>query len=204
MKIHTYDILWEQCIKPAAEEIFSLYGETSQKRFNWYLDNTEKTREAVYKEYQSYREIIHADYFRGKKYDVHKIGACFARALIVVSPISFDGDANVPEYVALSNYWLGIIASVYIVRFFLFYAYQKVNPEICCKMEQRKGRFEYPRTTPGHDLYLRGRVKTLAVNDGNNRSFDFLGYADMLFWIENYNRQILEDTINPIVIRPLN
>ncbi|MBR1598735.1 MAG: hypothetical protein IJ661_07495 [Lachnospiraceae bacterium] len=133
---------------------------------------------------------------------MHKIGACFARAIIKESPIIYSNSIDVPEYIALSNYWLGIVASIYIVRFFLYYAYREVAPDMCKKMKDVP-KFIYPRTTPGHDLYLRGRVKTLAINDGNRRSFDFLGYADMLFWIENYNRQILEETINPMVIRPL-
>lgn len=203
MKVETYDIIWTHCVKPATEEILGLYAESHRSEYGWYLDDSEETRIKIYEKYEEYRSLLHKNFFRGKKYDVHKIGACFARAIIEVSPIVFTPSADVPEYIALSNYWLGITASIYIVRFFLFYDYQRVNSSICEKMKQKKGRIEYPRTTPGHDLYLRGRVKVLAVNDGNNESFDFLGYADMLFWIENYNRQLLEETFNPMVIRPL-
>ncbi len=51
-------------------------------------------------------------------------------------------------------------------------------------------------TTIGHDTYKIGRIKAMALNDINNIPFDLLGYSDMLFWIEHFNRQIIENTIN--------
>ncbi|MBR1598736.1 MAG: hypothetical protein IJ661_07500 [Lachnospiraceae bacterium] len=66
MKIETYDVLWQNCIKPAAEEILSLYDRDCRARYNWHLDETDDTRAAVYKKYQDYRDIIHKSYFGGK------------------------------------------------------------------------------------------------------------------------------------------
>ena len=50
----------------------------------------------------------------------------------------------------------------------------------------------FPETNPGHDSYVLGRIKTLALNDIYGNDFDVLTYADMLFWIEKYNRKLLE------------
>ncbi|MBR1742973.1 MAG: hypothetical protein IJ733_14115 [Lachnospiraceae bacterium] len=199
---NTYDILWNNCVSPAANELFSFYNDDYRKKYNWRFDSSDELRRQVYQEYCNNRNLIHEDFFRGKKYDLHKIGACFARAIIEICPLKFDMCEDLPEIVVLSNYWLAVSSSIYIVRFILLHDYLKVDNALAEKL-QTNSRFSFPRTTPGHYLYLRGKVRALAVNDGNNISFDFLGYADMLFWLEYYNRQLLENKLEPMVLRNL-
>lgn len=54
-----------------------------------------------------------------------------------------------------------------------------------------------PKTNEGHDEYNAGRQKTLMLNEVFENEFDILTYSDMLFWIEYYNGQLLENNIQP-------
>lgn len=58
--------------------------------------------------------------------------------------------------------------------------------ELYSKLEEQ-GTFLFPETNKGHDSYVQGRIKALALNDAYKNDFDILAYADMLFWIEQYN-----------------
>ena len=40
----------------------------------------------------------------------------------------------------------------------------------------------------------------MALNDIHGNSFDLLGYADMMYWIEMYTRQKIEGTVDPAVL----
>ena len=55
--------------------------------------------------------------------------------------------------------------------------------ELYSKLEEQ-GTFLFPETNKGHDSYVQGRIKALALNDAYKNDFDILAYADMLFWIE--------------------
>ena len=54
----------------------------------------------------------------------------------------------------------------------------------------------FPKTNIGHDSYAIGRIKSLALNDVCKLDFDLLNYADMLFWIEEYNKDYLVHQLN--------
>ena len=58
------------------------------------------------------------------------------------------------------------------------------------KLKKQK-QFYFPPTNLGHDSYPYGRVKALALNDIYGKDFDLLAYADMMYWIENYNKNML-------------
>lgn len=194
MNQETYDIIWDKCIEPAANELLGLYGEEFREKNQWFLDDSDITRKSVYKKYTYYRNIVHKELYKGKKFDVHKISSCFTRAIIDISPINVAAKNDLPEFIALSNYWLGLMSGIYIVRFLLYYTYKKNNSDYTNKVLNHK--FQYPDTTIGHDYYLTGRVRALAVNDGNDIPFDILGFADMLYWIEHFNRQKIEGKID--------
>ncbi len=54
---------------------------------------------------------------------------------------------------------------------------------------KKQATFVFPATNPGHDTYVQGHVKTLALNDLCGNDFDVLTYTDMLFLIECYNKE---------------
>lgn len=57
--------------------------------------------------------------------------------------------------------------------------------------------FIFPETASGHDNYILGRIKVLALNSiiqdpRIKTGFDILGFINMLFWIEKYNLDLLK------------
>ena len=67
------------------------------------------------------------------------------------------------------------------------------------KLMKRKKLYE-PPVSNGHDAYDEGRIISMALNDIHGNSFDLLGYADMMYWIEMYTRQKIEGTVDPAVL----
>ena len=63
---------------------------------------------------------------------------------------------------------------------------------------RENGRFLEPPVSKGHNDYDEGRIFALVQNDLYGNTFDVLGYADMMYWIELYNRQMIENTVTPV------
>lgn len=127
--------------------------------------------------------------------DHHKIAACFCKALIDKKLLKFKMDTSATEELLRSNYELAYTVSLRIVYIYMIYSYQTHNQPALAEKLRTNGCLYTPETTPSHDSYDLGRIKTLALNDHYGVEFDLLAYADMMFWIEHYNRQLLEETI---------
>lgn len=89
-------------------------------------------------------------------------------------------------FVAMSNYAVAFLASNYYCICFYCPIQRDGKDELYSKLEEQ-GTFLFPETNKGHDSYVQGRIKVLALNDAYKNDFDILTYADMLFWIEQYN-----------------
>lgn len=128
--------------------------------------------------------------------DHHKIAACFCKALIDRKLLKFKMNANASEDIMRSNYELAYTVSLRIVQFYMIYSYTMDGRKELAEKLKKNGCLYPPRTTRSHDGYDLGRIKTLALNDHYGVEFDLLAYADMMFWIEHYNRQLLENEID--------
>lgn len=100
-----------------------------------------------------------------------------------------------PKEVVFANYSIDFMASIYILYLFLLSDLQKDGQEDIYSKLLDKATFDFPETNKGHDSYVIGRIKTLALNDLNGVDFDVLTYADMLFWIEKYNKDLLNKIV---------
>ena len=202
MKDSTYNKLWTECVEKAGINILSIFPGKVVDRFNWRCDFTEEKRKEVFLRYKNNHDEFRKRYFYDsddpeKLIDVHKIAACFAKSVIEASLMSFDKSDDMPWYIKASNYALAFHVSVNIVTFFLQAEYvytANESNEYMAKL-MKKGSVSYPSTTKGHDTYTIGRIKSMALRDINGEEFDMLAYADMLFWIEYYNRQLVEEVI---------
>ena len=95
----------------------------------------------------------------------------------------------------LSNYELAYIVSLRIIYIYLIAYYIKIDQkQFADKLISQKN-LKVPQTTITHDGYNEGRIKTLALNDFYGIEFDILTYSDMMYWIEYYNRQLIEAKI---------
>ena len=95
-----------------------------------------------------------------------------------------------------SNYTLAFLSGIHILYLCMLADYEKSNQKELATLLKRQATFIFPETNKGHDEYLQGRVKTLALNDMYAIDFDILTYADMLYWIEKYNKDELQKLLD--------
>ena len=196
MKRDTFNYFWDniivKCINDTEEKYNSLYPgvltklnlERLKKRVKIAYDDCKKTTKQKY-----YTNINYKD-----KIDNHKIASCMTFALLKAKPFTYDiSSKSIPHEIMYVNYEVAFYSGIGILYCTLINYYKVTkNKEYMIKLISQKN-FIYPETTPGHDSYVKGRILTLALNDIYGNDFDILTYADMLFWIEHYNRQSIEN-----------
>lgn len=199
MRLETFEYLWEQGIVKAANEVFDEIPEEERIRFKVKINNTPDFYYKVYSEYNRIRKKIRDNFFNTgnedeKKIDGHKICACITGALLKTRMISFEKkEVKFSPSVVFSNYAVAFLASIYVMFLFMLSDYEKAGDTEHYEILKQQAMFYFPDTNDGHDPYVQGRIKTLALNDFHGIDFDVLTYADMLFWIEKYNKYQLEN-----------
>ncbi|MBR1634292.1 MAG: hypothetical protein IJ682_04420 [Lachnospiraceae bacterium] len=199
MKTETFNVIWTECFEKAGIDLLNVFPEQLREKYKWRCDFSDKKRDEVLDNYTQNRNSLRKNFFYGqdnpeKLIDIHKIGACFEKAVIDAAPMSFIADEKTPWIINVSNYAAAFYSSVNMISFFLLAYYRKVNMDYYNKYKEQKI-VSYPATTIGHDPYTIGRIKALALDDIMEVDFDYLSYADMLFWIEHYNRQVIESSV---------
>ena len=196
MRVETFDYLWEQGIAKAAKDVIDEILQSVGTTYEVKLDLSAEKRKEVYNQYDCLRKEVRKKFFNTgdmdeNKIDGHKICACIAGALLKERLVSFETKENIPVEILRSNYSIAFLASVYVMYLFLLSDYEREGQMDLCHKLEKKATFEFPPTRPGHDNYVLGRIKTLALNDAWELEFDVLAYADMLFWIEKHNKDLL-------------
>lgn len=203
MLIETYEYIWRNVIEPNITCIADKAKNSSQNSA-LVADDMAQIKEKILKSYEKKRDELKSSYHfddgdkpEERKIDCHKIAACFAAVIYEEKIFSYDLSKDVTDDVFLANARLAYYVSLGILYINLVYQYGcNHKREIANKLLEQK-RLKVPPTNPGHDPYNVGREKTLALNETFGNGFDILTYSDMMFWIEYYNRQILEQTISP-------
>ena len=200
MKVETFRYLWEQGIVKAAQSVIDEISVETLEKYDVKYDVSKEMCEKVYSKYEELRIQVRKKYFNTgsndeNKIDGHKICACITGALLNVRLVSFEiGDGEIPKAVIYSNYAIAFLASIYVMFLFLLSDYEKEGNVDCYNTLKKHATFVFPETNQGHDSYVQGRIKALALNDICGIDFDILAYADMLFWIEKYNKDLLSNT----------
>lgn len=203
MQRETFDWIWAQINNTAHDILHRL--DPNQQRKDFKMTHSDMMGKAIiWDEYNKirkdlknrcYSKLIESDGSE-ELIDHHKIGACLCKALIRKKLFTFHMDENTSEEILRSNYELAYTVSLRIVYVYMIYSLSTYgNPEQAKKLEEWKT-LRVPRTTRSHDDYNMGRIKMLALNDFYHTEFDLLSYADMLFWLEHYNRQLLADLVD--------
>lgn len=203
----TYEYIWSEVIKPTIERIkLSVKDEISSK-YHFNHRDLLVVKNSIFELYEEKRDrikdLFHFDDGKEKSLiDIHKIAACFA-SILIENPVfeySMEIDSEIPDNIFLANAELAYYVSLGIIYIGLIYDYTDIGLDNVADELIRKGKLFVPPTNVGHDEYNLGRIKTLALNDLFDNEFDILTYSDMMFWIEFYNRQQLEQTLNPRLI----
>lgn len=214
MNGYTFNVLWTECVEKAGIEVLKAFPERVKEKYHWRCDFSSEKKKEVFARYKENYKEFRSKYFYGKDdpeklIDVHKIAACFSKSIMDASMMSFDaphtpeGKRAMPWFIKVSNYALAFHVSVNIMSFFLQADYERLSDSIgnddYVKRFQTLKKVHFPTTTEGHDTYTIGRIKAMSMRDVIDKEFDMLAYADMLFWIEFYNRQLVE---NQVSLRP--
>ena len=171
------------------------------EKYDVQLNSSDLMCHKLYEEYHKFRQKIRQQYFDVGKNDEnlidgHKICSCITGALLNVHLVSFDKKKNdIPMNIVYSNYAIAFLSGIYIQYLFLLSDYMHDNDMESFETLKEQATFYFPETNPGHDSYVCGRIKTLALNDIYGNDFDILTYADMLFWIEKYNKDSICEKI---------
>ena len=204
MKKYVFDWIWNQIemsIVDIENNINSKFGDRWNFRRRY---ETNEAHDIIYKEYNIIKHRLKSHVYKNnavsKRIDQHKIAACFCNAFLNKKMFVFNMDDDIPAEILLSNYQLAYTVSLRIIFIFLVERYlSSDDPDIQALAQTLldKKTLVAPNTTHTHDAYHLGRIKTLALNEFYHIEFDILGYAATMFWIEYYNRQLLENRITP-------
>ena len=215
MNRETYNYIWETAVCPSIQDIKKSldqqYGATDN--YGLTILDLETHKENIYQSYSITRDRLKKQFFRldsnklmdDNLIDIHKIAACFCKSILDNKIFVFEMKEETPVKVMLCNYALAFSASIGIMYLNLLGIYKEEQEKTKRDHleEQKKSKYDYlkeqkkfvfPPTNEGHDTYFMGRVKTLALNDIYGISFDLLTNSDMMFWIEDYNKKVIESS----------
>lgn len=190
-----FEYLWEKAVLNALDNVWEELQDADKQNYHIIRRNSINDMEKVKSLYEKYRDFTKRNFFDtgedgNNLMDVHKIASCLTAALVSFKMLQYDLKDDLPIEVLLSNYAVAFLAGINVLYLVDLSDTYGTKPKIYQKLVDQKT-FAFPETTQGHDPYVQGRIKTLAINDLNGIDFDILTYADMLFWIENYNYSIL-------------
>ncbi len=197
MKMDTFKYIWMQGIVKAAQDVFDGISPALREKYSVCIDISDAVCQKLYYQYEEIRHLVRKKYFdTGKdeenKIDGHKICACITGALLNVRIINYEiSDEEIPVKIVYANYEVAFLSAIYVMYLFLLSDFERDGETKCYDELKRQASFVFPKTNPGHDSYVQGRIKTLALNDLYGNDFDVLTYADMLFWIERYNKEMI-------------
>lgn len=209
MKTKTFEYIWNEVIEKCIYCIEAKVSDLSKQSaidYDFRIRNLEQSKRNIFLSYNKTKNHLKSTYYNASgnnkeavnRIDNHKIAACLCSSLLQNKVFTFRLDTDIPTEIFCSNYELAYMVSLGTIYALLIAQYKDVGREDFAEKLQQQKTLLVPPTSIGHDSYHVGRIHTLALNDVYGNEFDILTYSDMMFWIEYYNRQILEGTLNPM------
>jgi len=206
MKDATFEYIWKNIVLPSIDKVAELCNECDKiKDYEFKKRDLRVVYHRMIGDYDIVRRQLKNRYYKvddnddeKNLIDTHKIAACLCYSMICNKPFSFLIKENMPKKIFLSNYSVAYYASIGFIYASLIAEYNiNRKGEFAAKL-QEYGKMYEPPVSKGHNDYNEGRIYALAQNDIYGNTFDILAYADMMYWIELYTRQKVENTINPV------
>ena len=207
MKDKTFDYIWTNIISKAIESVAAKNVGSASIECHFVARKESQLKKAILKDYLYIRDVIKKNYYSNDEngsengdglIDNHKIAACICWSVLKNKPFKFELRENMPVEMYVSNYEVAYTASVGFIYCMLIAQYRFNGYTKFAEQLEKNGRLLVPKTSLSHDGYSVGRIHALALNDMYGNQFDLLAYADMMFWIEFYNRQLIEGAFNPV------
>lgn len=206
MKDETFNYIWDEIILKTIEALKNEFSNEIKKKYNFEVGNLNKLKKNINLDYHAIKTYLKSNYYDTSKsnrnpknrIDNHKIAACICYSLIKNKIFRFDIYDNMPKRMFTVNYELAYTVSLGFIFATLVAQYKNIAREDLADRLLKQNTLIVPETSAGHNEYHDGRIQTLALNDIYGNTFDILTYSDMMFWIEYYNRQVLEQTLIPM------
>lgn len=193
MRPETYDYLFENALLRGIEDVLNGIPDEAKERYSLSYENGfESRKQAIIQEYELQRDNVKERFYdagegNDKRIDIHKISACFTVAVLKARVFTYKAEISMDMSVFYSNYTLAFLSGVHLLYLCMISDLERDGRKDMAELLKNQATLKFPKTNQGHDEYLQGRVKTLALNDLYGIDFDVLTYADMMFWIEKYN-----------------
>jgi hypothetical protein len=100
-----------------------------------------------------------------------------------------------PKEIFVINYEAAYTISMGFLYMTMLAEYVISGQRECVDALAKQGTLMVPETSDGHDEYHEGRIHSIALNDMYGNTFDLLSYSGLMFWVEHYNRQLIEQAI---------
>lgn len=206
MRDETFKYIWNEIVLKTIDSFEGLFTEEEKSRYQFKIRKLNRIEKEVFSDYNSIKSHLKNNYYDTSKsnqdlknrIDNHKIAACICCSLLQNKIFSFEVYGNMPKRMFTINYELAYTVSLGFIFTTLVAQYKNIGREDFANKLLQQKTLVVPQTSFGHDEYHDGRIHTLALNDIYGNTFDILTYSDMMFWIEYYNRQMIEGTLNPI------
>lgn len=200
MEENVFNIIWKLAIVPSAQSVIDNISKEVRKKYKVPsisdIDNTFMKRR-VYKAYINYNRQIHDIYFNNGKdgsnrIDIHKVCACITSALLENNIIPYDTsmteqDLKPQLHIVNMRYKVAVQTALYLLYAIRLFQLKKQKLSQIEQLLLKQGCYIVPPVNNGHDNYLVGRIKAIALGMQHDNNFDILAFADMLFSIEVYN-----------------
>lgn len=202
-KATTYSFLWDRAIEPQivniAQSLRKIYS--AEQCYDFQIRELNEYKEVLYTNYVEIKNSLKERFFymglnQGTDenlIDIHKISACFCKSVIENKVFRFILTDDIPVQVLLCNYCAAFSISLGVMYLNLLAEYKRDEKIVEYNKLKGQKQFYFPPTNSGHDSYPYGRIKALALNDIYGIDFDLLAYADMMYWIEDYNKRMLKE-----------
>lgn len=206
MKDETFKYIWNEIILKSISSLEKCFTKEEKEKYKFSTRDLRKIEKKINADYDSIKKHLKINYYDATKsnqdsknrIDNHKIAACICYSMLRNKVFSFEVRDDMPKRMFAINYELAYTVSLGIIFTTLVAQYKNVGRNDLAEKLLQQRMLLVPQTSSGHDEYHEGRIHTLALNDIYGNIFDVLTYSDMMFWIEYYNRQKIEQTLIPI------
>lgn len=205
MRDETFMYIWEKIVLKTEVSLENSFSSEDKLKYDFSPRNLNQMKKKVFESYIETRDYLKGGYYSKKddengdnRIDNHKIAACICYSLIINKIFKFNIYEDMPTKMYTINYELSYTVSLGFIFAMLVAQYKKNGREDFAEKLLGQKKLLVPETSFGHDEYHLGRIHSLALNDIYGNTFDILTYSDMMFWIEFYNRQLIEETLKPM------
>lgn len=189
-----YDYIWRKLVVPTIDSYIEDIPKHIIEAYSVKVRDLKTMKKKINIDYHQERDALKKNFHNGLngsgRIDEHKIAACICKSLVDNKPIDYKLDSDLPNVLLFANYTVAFNTSIGIIFIHLLNIYNATDDKVAInKMLANRGLF-FPDTTETHDSYEKGIIKMITLNDLYGKGFDLLAYSNIMYSLEEFNKQI--------------